>query len=139
MTDPPSHGPDGHPHPPDVAQRPPERVGVADAVAFVCELALLVLVGVAGWRIGSATDAAAPLPAVLGGLLAVALPAGVVVVWARWLARTAAHRLAQPWRLDVQVAVLVAAGLAVAGVGLVWWGVGLALVGTTAFALTRDH
>ncbi|OLT51014.1 hypothetical protein BJF88_02285 [Cellulosimicrobium sp. CUA-896] len=114
-------------------------MGVADVAAVACEVALLVLVAVAGWRTGAAADAAAPLPTVLGIVLALALPAAVVAVWARWLARTAAHRLPQPWRLDVQVALLVAAGLAVAGVGLVWWGVGLALVGTTAFALTRDR
>ncbi|WP_255371973.1 DUF2568 domain-containing protein [Cellulosimicrobium sp. CUA-896] len=119
--------------------RPRGRVGVADVAAVACEVALLVLVAVAGWRTGAAADAAAPLPTVLGIVLALALPAAVVAVWARWLARTAAHRLPQPWRLDVQVALLVAAGLAVAGVGLVWWGVGLALVGTTAFALTRDR
>ncbi|MFC8921121.1 DUF2568 domain-containing protein [Cellulosimicrobium sp. NPDC057127] len=121
------------------ATRPPQRVRAVDVVAFGCEVALLVLVAVAGWRVGAGTDAPAPLPTVLGVALAVALPAAVVVVWARWLAPTAAHRLPQPRRLDVQVVLFVTAGLTVAGVGLVWWGVGLALVGTTAFALTRDR
>lgn len=112
-----------------------ERVRAADALAFLCELALLALLAVVGWRLGASTDLGTPLAVVL----ALALPAAVVVVWDRWLARTAERRLPQPWRLDVQIAVFVAAGLAIAGVGLVWWGVGLALVGTTAFALTRDR
>jgi hypothetical protein len=111
------------------------QVGPADVLAFLCELALLALLAVAGWRLGASTALGTPLAVVL----ALALPGVVVMVWGRWLARTAERRLPQPWRLDVQIALFVAAGLLIAGVGLVWWGVGLALVGTTAFALTRDH
>jgi hypothetical protein len=121
------------------ARRPPERIGLVDALAFLCEIALVVLLAVAGWRLGASAGLAEPLPVLLGVVLALALPAAAVAVWGRWLAPRAAHRLPQPWRLDVQIALFVAAGLAVAGVGLVWWGVGLALVGTTAFALTRDR
>nr|WP_277818528.1 YrdB family protein [Cellulosimicrobium arenosum] len=104
-------------------------------LAFACEVALVVLLGVAGWRLGTATGLAVPL----GVALALALPAATIVVWGRWLAPRAAHRLSQPWRLDVQVAVFAAGGLVVALTGLVWWGVGLAVVGPTAFALSRDH
>lgn len=120
----------------DRPRRDVPRVGAADVVAFLCELALLALVALVGWRLGGVSG---PGGVALSLVLAVALPALVVVVWGRWFARTATRRLAQPWRLDAQVALFVAAGLAAAGVGLVWWGVGLALVGTTAFALTRDR
>lgn len=128
------------PAPGEPSRRPaPDRVGPVDALAFLCEIALLVLLAVAGWRLGAAADVPGAARAALSVVLALALPGLAVVVWARWLARTAARRLPQPWRLDVQIALFVAAGLAIAGVGLVWWGVGLALVGTTAFALTRDR
>ncbi|WP_435738318.1 YrdB family protein [Cellulosimicrobium sp. PMB13] len=116
-----------------------QHVGPTDVLAFLCELALVVLLVVAGWRLGTSTGLAAPLPVLLGVLLALALPAAAIAVWGRWLAPRAARRLSQPWRLDAQIAVFVASGLVVAAAGLVWWGVGLALVGTTAFALTRDH
>jgi hypothetical protein len=131
-----AHGPDRGAAP---RPRPPERVRPTDALAFLCEITLVVLLAVVGWRLGAPTGLAGPLPVLLGVVLALALPAAAIAVWGRWLAPRAAHRLPQPWRLDVQVALFVAAGLAVAGVGLVWWGVGLALVGTTAFALTRDR
>jgi len=126
----------------DDAARPgprPQHVGPADVLAFLCELALLALLAVVGWRLGAAADAATAARVVLGVALAVVVPGLAVVVWGRWLARTAERRLPQPWRLDLQIALFVAAGLAIAGVGLVWWGVGLALVGTTAFALARDR
>ena len=115
-----------------------ERVGPADVLAFLCELTLLALLAVVGWRVGASTGSGVGSVA-LSVVLAVALPGLVIAVWGRWLARTAERRLPQPWRLDVQIALFVAAGLAIAGVGLVWWGVGLAVVGTTAFALTRDR
>lgn len=115
-----------------------EHVGPADVLAFLCELALLALLAVVGWQVGASAGSGAG-PVALSVVLAVVLPGLVVVVWGRWLARTAERRLSQPWRLDVQIALFVVAGLAIAGVGLVWWGVGLALVGTTAFALTRDR
>jgi Kef-type K+ transport system membrane component KefB len=124
---------------PSTDDRPPRdvpRVGATGVVAFLCELALLALVAVVGWRLGGASG---PGGVALSLVLAVALPALVVVVWGRWFAPTATRRLPQPWRLDGQIALFVGAGLAAAGVGLVWWGVGLALVGTTAFALTRDR
>lgn len=128
------------PTPGDDRRRPaPDRVGPAGVLAFLCELALLALLAVVGWRLGAGADISAPLRMTLSVVLAVVLPGLVVVVWGRWLAPRSAHRLSQPWRLDVQVALFVAAGLAIAGVGLVWWGVGLALVGTTAFALARDR
>ncbi|WP_251152575.1 YrdB family protein [Cellulosimicrobium sp. Marseille-Q4280] len=114
-----------------------QHVGPTDVLAFLCEIALVVLLAVAGWRLGTSTGLASPLPVLLGVLLALALPAAAIAVWGRWLAPRAARRLSQPWRLDAHIAVFVASGLVVAAAGLVWWGVGLALVGTTAFALTR--
>lgn len=115
------------------------HVGPTDVLALLSELALVVLLAVAGWRLGTTTGLTAPLPVLLGVLLALALPGVAVVTWGRWLAPRAPRRMSQPWRLDAQVTLFVAAGLVVAAVGLVWWGVGLALVGTTAFALARDR
>ncbi|MBD5785195.1 YrdB family protein [Cellulosimicrobium terreum] len=132
---------DGHAGPTGrgAPRRPEVRVGPVDVLAFLSEVALVALLGMAGWRLGSSTGPAPTLPVLLGVLLALALPATAVAVWARWLAPRAARRLSQPWRLDAQIALFVAAGLVVAASGLVWWGVGLVLVSTTAFALARDR
>ncbi|MGF0115364.1 DUF2568 domain-containing protein [Promicromonospora sp. Marseille-Q5078] len=115
---------------------PPGAVGPADLLAFLCELALLALLAVAGWRLGSGTGGGAA-GVVAGLVLLLALPAVAVTVWGRWLARTTAHRLPQPWRLTVQVVLFAAAGALAAAAGLPWWGLGVTAVGVVAFVLTR--
>lgn len=115
---------------------PPERVGPADLLAFAAELALLALLAVAGWRLGTgAADGAAGV--VTAVVLLLALPAGAVVVWGRLLARTAPRRLRQPARLGVQALLFMAAGALAAAAGLPAWGLGVAVVGVVAFSLTR--
>ncbi|MFE5310048.1 YrdB family protein [Isoptericola sp. NPDC056605] len=128
MTAPEGHGPA---HPADA-----RGAGPADLLAFACELALLALLAVSGWRLGSQVGDGATT-VVTGVLLAVGLPAVAVAVWGRWLARNAPGRLRQPARLVVQAALFVVAGALAAASGLPGWGLGVAAVGVLAFALTR--
>ena len=129
MTAPVGHGPS---HPAGA-----QDVGPADLLAFACELALLALLAVAGWRLGSALGDGGLASVVIAVGLLLALPAVAVVVWGRWLARTTSHRLRQPWRLVVQAALFLAAGVLATAAGLPGWGVGVAVVGVVAFVLTR--
>jgi hypothetical protein len=91
------------------------------AAAFLSELALLAVLGVAGWHFGG------------GGLLSLALavlaPALAVLLWSVWVAPTAAHRLGDPPRLILQIALFVVAA-ALAGIaGHTVWGVVVAGAG----------
>ncbi|MFC7879150.1 DUF2568 domain-containing protein [Isoptericola sp. NPDC057391] len=117
----------------------PQDVGPADLFAFACELALLALLAVAGWRLGSSFgDQLGDVAAVgIGVVLLLVLPAVAVVVWGRWLARNAPGRLRQPARFVVQAVLFAAAGALAAASGLPGWGLGIATAGVVAFALTR--
>lgn len=85
------------------------RVGPLEAVSFLCELSMLVLLALAG---------AAASESLLGKVvLAVVLPAVAAGVWAVWMAPTSNRRLPNPARLYVQVA-LFAVTAVVAGVFL---------------------
>lgn len=106
----------------------PPRVGLAAVLAFLTELALVGLAAVAGWRLGS--------PPWTSILLAVALPAVVVALWARWFAPLSAHRVrGRGRRLAGQVVVILAVTALGVAAGLVWWGVVIAVVGIAAFAI----
>jgi uncharacterized protein DUF2568 len=99
------------------------------AAAFLSELALLAILGVAGWHFGG------------GGLLSLALavlaPALAVLLWSVWVAPTAAHRLGDPPRLILQIALFVVAA-ALAGIaGHTVWGVVVAGAGVIAFSSSR--
>ncbi|MFC4615652.1 DUF2568 domain-containing protein [Cellulomonas algicola] len=99
----------------------------AAVAAFAAELALVVLAAVTGWRLGER-----PWTALL---LAVVLPLTVVLVWGRWFAPRSAHRIRRRGaRLAGQVVLFVVVAVLAAFVGLLWWGVALALVGGVAFA-----
>jgi hypothetical protein len=121
-----------HRDPRDAAVRPaagPVWPALLDVAAFGCELAMLAVLGIGGWGLGS------------GGLLSVAFatfyPALAVLVWALWMAPTAAHRLADPWRLVAQLA-LFAGTAVVAGLGgHPVLGVVFAVVAGLVFAGTR--
>jgi hypothetical protein len=103
-------------------------IGVAAAVAFLTELVLVGLAAVAGWRLGT--------PPWTSILLAIGLPAVVVAVWSRWFAPMSRHRVrARGPRLAGQAAVILAVAALAAASGLLWWGVAVAAVGITAFAV----
>jgi hypothetical protein len=98
-------------------------------VAFLSELAMLATLGVVGWHAGG------------GGLLSVALtalgPALAVVVWSLWVAPTARRRLADPWRLILQIALFLATGWLAVLAGRTVLGVVVAAVGVVAFVSAR--
>jgi hypothetical protein len=77
------------------------------AVRFLAELGMLACLGIGGWQLGGSL----PASVVLG----VALPLVAAVVWGRWVAPRASHRLGDPARLGVEVTVFAAALLAVMG------------------------
>jgi len=96
---------------------PPRRVHVndggrlralVDALAFACELAMITILGIAGWSLGSR------------GLISIALlifyPALAILIWSVWVAPRAGRRFADPWRLIVQLMLFAAtAALSAAG------------------------
>lgn len=102
------------------------RVGPLEAVSFLCELSMLVILALAG---AAATDS------LLGKvMLAVALPVVAAGVWAVWMAPTSGRRLPNPARLYVQVALfavtaVVAGAFLVPLVGLVFFVVATAVFG----------
>jgi len=102
---------------------------VVDLVAFACEIWMLVLLAISGWALGD------------GGLLGIALgvlyPALAILVWATWIAPTAARRLADPWRFVVQIALFAATATATAASGRVALAVAFGVVAVGAFALGR--
>ena len=93
------------------------NVTVLDALVFVDELVLLVVVAIAGASID------APIPARVA--LAVVLVAAVGLVWGRWLAPRAPHPIRYPQR--------VAAKLVVFAVGAITFAVSGRLVGAIGF------
>ncbi len=110
-------------------QTPAEDLHPLDAVAFVCEVAmfgLLVLAGhgfADGWR---------------GWAIGTFLAFVAVGIWSQWMAPLSARRLEQPTRLMVQIMLFATVALYASAGGLMWWGVGLAVVAIATFvALAR--
>ena len=99
-------------------------IGARDLVAFLCELAMLVLLVAAGhglvdgWR---------------GWALGVFLAFVVVGIWSQWMAPASARRLENPRRFVVEVMLFLTVALYAAAGGLTWWGIGFALVASAAF------
>jgi hypothetical protein len=108
----------------------PEDLGPLDAVAFVCEIAMVVLLVLAGhgfadgWR---------------GWAVGVFLALVAVGIWAQWMALNSLRRLDQPTRLVAQIMLFVTTAFyAVAG-GLVWPGLVFVVVASGVFiALSRQ-
>lgn len=100
---------------------------LVDFVCFVVELALLALLAVSG---GGLADG------LIGIALAVLYPALAVVVWALFVARTAERRLAQPWRLVLQLVIFAAATVAAIAAGYRGWGIAFAAVSVAAFGVS---
>lgn len=106
------------------------HVGPFALLAFICELALLALLIAVGHGL---VDGWA------GWLLGVTVTAVTVLIWSRWMAPTSAHRLDDPARMIAQAGLFVASAVLAAAAGLLWWGVGFAVVATATFAMTRRH
>ena len=76
---------------------------------FLAELGMLTCLAVGGWRLGGSVVASV----VLSGVL----PLAAVVVWGRWVAPRASHRMEDPARLAVEVVLFATAILTVAAPG----------------------
>ena len=113
----------------DSSPRIPAGPGIVSVLAFACELAMLVLLFLAGWRLGDGG-----LAGVLVGLLLVVAASGV---WAVWMAPTSARRLPDPARLILQVLLFVSVGIVLVVVGLAVLGAAFAVVASAVFALSR--
>ena len=95
----------------------PARVSNASArsqvAVFLDELALLVVLAVAGARIGGG--------AVASTLRAIFFPLAAAVIWGLWLAPRARRRLAHPARLAAKLVLVAIASLLLALSGALWW------------------
>jgi hypothetical protein len=116
-----------------MTERPPDgerqTTRIVDALSFLCEIALLATLVVAGSRSGHG------LPMRI--LLAAALPILAVAIWGVWMAPTSRRRLDDPRRYVAQLAVFgVTAGLCIEA-DLALWGIALAVVAAVVFGLTR--
>ncbi|MBV6762340.1 MULTISPECIES: YrdB family protein [Rhodococcus] len=103
-----------------------QRVGVLDVVAFACEIAMLVLLAVAGWSLANST--------VVQVVLAALLPVAAAVIWGVAMAPKSSRRLPNPARLVAQTALFAVTGALVAFAGHPWWGLVFAVVATATFA-----
>jgi len=112
------------------AQDKEPKVTYADMVAFVCELAMFPLVIAAvnylvvGWR---------------SWLISIPAAIVVAVIWARWMAPSSSHRLADPKRYVAQAVLFVSIGALAAVSGLLWLGVVFTVTALAAFAFSRTE
>lgn len=99
--------------------------GPRELIAFICELAMLVLLVtaghgmVSGWR---------------GWMLGTFLGFIAIAIWSQWMAPTSMRRLSNPQRFIAQVMLFATTALYAAAGGLTWWGVGFAVIATATFA-----
>lgn len=101
------------------------------ALKFALELACFAALAYAGAKLGSGLWAV---------VLAVALPAVAIAVWARWNAPRSAHRLPTATRVPLELAVFGAAALGLFVAGAVLWALAyLLLVVINAALLTVWH
>lgn len=108
----------------------PDDIGPLDAVAFLCEVAMVVLLVLAGHGFAGGWRGWA-----IGAFLAFV----AIGIWVQWMAPTSARRLDQPTRLVVQVMLFATVALYATAAGLLWWGVVFAVVSTVVFtALARQ-
>ena len=109
---------------------PPSPIRTAlEAAAFGCELAMLVVLGIAGWGIGN------------GGLMSIALtafyPALAILLWSIWMAPRSGRRLADPTRLVVQLVLFAATGALAAAGGHPLLGIVFGVIAAAVFVGTR--
>ncbi|MDQ3155780.1 MAG: YrdB family protein [Actinomycetota bacterium] len=107
----------------------PQDLGPLDALAFLCELAMLVLLVFSGHGFASGW---------LGWAIGAFLAAVTISIWAQWMAPNSARRLDNPTRFAVQVMLFLTVALYAAAGGLGWWGIGFAIVAIGTFAAQRD-
>lgn len=108
----------------------PQDLGPLDAVAFFVELAMVVLLVLAGHGFGDGWQ---------GWAAGVFLAMVAIGIWAQWMAPTSVRRLEQPTRLVVQIMLFLTVALYAAAGGLVWWGLGFAVVAIAVFvAVSRE-
>jgi hypothetical protein len=99
------------------------------AVRFVLELCLLAALAVGGSELGGG--------GLLGAVVGVAAVLAAAGAWGMWVGPRSARRLADPWRLVLEIGLFALAGL---GLWLGWSagaGLALALVSTVVAVLTR--
>jgi hypothetical protein len=108
----------------------PTDLGPLDAVAFLCEVAMVVILVLAGhgfvdgWR---------------GWAVGVFLALVAIGIWAQWMAPTSVRRLELPTRLVVQIMLFLTTALYAAAGGLLWPGLVFAVVAIVVFvALSRQ-
>jgi hypothetical protein len=82
-------------------QRPSGPMAALLVLRFVAELALLAALAWGGWHLTDGTP--------LSLVAAVLLPAVGALVWGRWVAPRASHRLPDPARAAVEIVLFVAA------------------------------
>ncbi len=107
------------------------RAGTAvlETLAFVSELAMLVVLVIAGIGLGRTT--------VLRVVLAIMLPLLAILLWGRWLAPKAKARLADPVRLIAQYLLFVVTGGLAVIAGRASLGIAFAIVALVVFGLSR--
>jgi hypothetical protein len=108
----------------------PEDLGPLDAIAFVCEIAMVVLLVFAGHGFIDGWQ---------GWAAGVFLALVAVGIWAQWMAPTSLRRLDNPTRLVAQIMLFLTTALYAAAGGLVWAGLAFAVVASGVFvALARE-
>jgi hypothetical protein len=99
------------------------------AVRFALELCLLVALAVGGWELGGG--------GLLGAVVAVVAALAAAGVWGMWVGPRSARRLADPWRLVLEIGLFALGGLCLWLGGSAGAGLALALVSTAVAVLTR--
>jgi NhaP-type Na+/H+ or K+/H+ antiporter len=116
-----------------VTDHDPESTGRSvhpvDVLAFVCELALLVTLAVAGAGLGQRL--------IWHIMLAIVLPLAAAVIWSIFMAPASTRRLHDPWRYLAQVVLFALTALLAAEAGRTLWGVIFAVAATVVLGLTR--
>lgn len=108
----------------------PEDLGPLDAVAFLCEIAMVVLLVLAGHGFADGWRGWA-----IGAFLAFV----AIGIWVQWMAPTSMRRLEHPTRLTVQIMLFVTVALYAAAGGLLWYGLAFAAISSAVFvALARE-
>ena len=110
-----------------------ERVGAVDLLSFLCELAMLAALAVAGANVASGTAARVAL--------GITLPVVAIAFWGVWLARNSSRRIPDPARLIVEMVLFAGVGALLGVAGYPWWGGAFAVIaiGSFAFISVRDR